>query len=63
MVVSGVNKIHCDVILGHALQGMDVFYVILEDKELKNAIGIYTRWLDEELRNVDLTVVQDRKKG
>lgn len=65
MLTAGVNKIHRDVILGHSLEGMDVHYIILEDKELKTAMDLYTAWMDSELKlkNVDQTVDQDPKRS
>ena len=46
MVEAGVNKIHRDVILGHALDGMEAHYVKPSPDSLKTAMDIYTGWLD-----------------
>ncbi|MFC1876228.1 tyrosine-type recombinase/integrase [Thermodesulfobacteriota bacterium] len=60
MLIAGVDKVFRDTILGHSLQGMDAHYISLDDKALKNAMGRYTAWLDDQLKlqNVDQSVDQ-----
>ena len=62
MLNTGIDKTHRDVILGHALQGMDVHYISLNENTLKAAMKKYTRWLDDQIEqefaNVDQTVDQ-----
>jgi len=62
MVKAGIGKPFIDFILGHAQQGMDVHYIHLSFDDLKNAMEIYTKWLDEQIRcnlqNVDHFVDQ-----
>jgi len=49
MLIAGVDKVYRDAIVGHSLKGMDVHYLVLSDELLKNAMDIYTRWLDEKI--------------
>ena len=49
MLNAGVDKVHRDTILGHSLQGMDVHYLVPYEDVLKQAMGKYSRWLDEQL--------------
>lgn len=49
MLKAGVNKVYRDLILGHSLKGMDVYYIKPDDDDLKQAMDIYTVWFDEEL--------------
>jgi hypothetical protein len=49
MLKAGVNKVHRDLILGHALTGMDRYYLAVDDESLKQAMELYTEWLDEQL--------------
>ena len=49
LLIAGVDKAYRDAIVGHSFKGMDVHYLVLSDESLKNAIGIYTRWLDEKI--------------
>jgi integrase len=53
MLAAGVDKIHRDLILGHALQGMDAHYISPSEDELHAAMSKYTAWLDA---NLDQTV-------
>jgi integrase len=46
MLEAGVDKVHRDTILGHALVGMDAYYLIPTDESLTKAMGKYTSWLD-----------------
>ena len=43
-------------ILGHSLQGMDVPYIQPGEEALKQAMAVYTAWLDGQFGNVDQTV-------
>ena len=56
MARAGVGDVFRNVILGHAMQGMDVHYISLTDDDLRNAMDTYTAWLDREAANVDQTV-------
>jgi integrase len=58
MLAAGVDKVHRDLILGHSLQGMDVHYMAPDGGTLKEAMGKYTRWLDDQIANVDQSVDQ-----
>jgi len=49
MLKTGVNKVYRDLILGHSLRGMDVYYIKPDDEDLKQARDIYTAWFDEQL--------------
>jgi len=52
MLNAGIDKAHRDVILGHALQGMDVHYISLDEDTLKEVMKRYTRWLDDQVEAV-----------
>jgi hypothetical protein len=52
MLKAGVQKEYRDMILVHSLQGMDVHYIVKDDTALKEAMKIYTRWLDRQLESV-----------
>jgi integrase len=49
MLTAGVDKVFRDALVGHSLKGMDAHYLVLSDELLKNAMDIYTRWLDEKI--------------
>jgi len=60
MLKAGVDKVYRDKILGQALQGMDKHYMVVEDEDLKRAMGIFTDYLDKktiELANVDQKLI------
>ncbi|MBW1693299.1 MAG: hypothetical protein JRJ41_03900 [Deltaproteobacteria bacterium] len=59
MLTAGVDKVHRDLILGHSLQGMDVHYMAPDDETLKDAMEKYTRWIDDQIVNVDQSVDQN----
>jgi len=61
MLSAGVDKVHRDLILGHSLQGMDVHYMAPDDQTLKEAMEKYTRWIDDQIANVDQSVDQKSK--
>ena len=59
---AGVDKVHRDLILGHSLKGMDVHYMAPDEDTLKKTMDKYTRWIDDQIANVDQTVDQEGKK-
>jgi integrase len=61
MLNAGIDKVHRDLILGHSLQGMDVHYMAPDDQTLKEAMDKYTRWIDDQIINVDQSVDQEEK--
>ena len=62
MAVTGLDKAHRDVILGHCMQGMDVHYIVPTDDTLKQEMVRYNQWFDSQLAkasaNVDHSVDQ-----
>jgi integrase len=50
MTEAGIDKAHRDVILGHTLEGMDVYYIAPTEETLKNVMEKYTNWLDEKIK-------------
>jgi integrase len=60
MLNAGIDKSHRDIILGHTLQGMDIYYLSPSEDILKQAMDQYTRWIDDQIANVDQTVDQDK---
>jgi integrase len=58
MVRAGIADIYRNALLGHAMEGMDKYYVIVSDADLQRAMTQYTEWLDAELQNVDQNVDQ-----
>ena len=63
MVAAGVSKVYRDTILGHSLKGMDTHYIKPSDADLVRAMGKYTKWLDNELVNVDQNQIDDLLKN
>jgi integrase len=65
MLSAGVSKVHCDLILGHSLQGMDAHYIVPDDDTLRQAMERYTAWFDDRiahaLASVDQSVDQKQK--
>jgi integrase len=61
MVEAGVDKAHRDLILGHSLKGMDVYYIAPTEKTLAEAMNKFTKWVDGQLdsANVDHSVDQE----
>ncbi|MCE5333111.1 MAG: site-specific integrase [Desulfobacteraceae bacterium] len=53
MLNAGVNKVHRDLILGHALLGMDAHYIVVKDEDLQAAMEIYATWLDDQINLVN----------
>lgn len=63
MLRAGVDKTYRDKIVGHSLKGMDVHYIIINDDDLKNAMDIFTNYVDKEIESVNQTVNQKLKKA
>jgi len=65
MLKAGVDKVYRDLILGHSLKGMDVYYLAPDEKTLTDAMDKYTRWIEENLKtaleDVDQSVDQETK--
>jgi len=61
MLEAGIDKVYRDTILGHSYEGMDVHYLVPSEEALKEAMDKYTRWLDDQILNVDQTVDQNQK--
>jgi len=60
MLNASVDKVHRDIILGHALHGMDVHYMAPSEDDLHRAMTKYTGWLDSHiLQSVDQNVDQE----
>jgi integrase len=53
MLAAGVDKTYRDLILGHALQGMDRHYIKPSEDALTQAMAVYTAWLGGQLANVE----------
>jgi integrase len=63
MLRAGLSKTVRDTILGHSLQGMDVYYIKLSDNDLKAEMDKYTAWLDAQIANVTQSVTQEANSG
>ena len=66
MLTAGVEKVYRDAIVGHSLKGMDVHYLVLSDESLKDAMEIYTRYIDEKIakaQNLLTLPLTTNKKG
>lgn len=50
MLNAGVDKVHRNMILGHALQGMDVHYMVGTDEAIKGAMNKFTEWMDTQIQ-------------
>ena len=50
MLRAGVDKAIRDTILGHALTGMDAYYLRPSEADLRRAMTRFTAWLDRELK-------------
>jgi integrase len=53
LLYAGVDKVRRDAIVGHSLKGMDLYYIVLSDKSLRQAMDQYTVWLDGEIEEAD----------
>ncbi len=62
MLEAGMDKVHRDLILGHSLKGMDVHYMAPSEDALRKAMDKYTRWIDDQIANVDQSVDQEVRK-
>jgi integrase len=62
MLKAGLEKEYRDTILGHSLKGMDVHYLVLDEKTLTEAMNKFTKWVDGQLEsvNVDHSVDQEQ---
>ncbi len=58
MVEAGVDKAHRDLILGHSLKGMDVYYIAPTEKTLAEAMAKYSTWVDRKLETAPANVTQ-----
>ena len=61
MLSAGVDKVYRDTILGHSLHGMDVHYMSPSEEDLHRAMGIYTAWIDAQIKIVAHSVAQMNK--
>jgi hypothetical protein len=61
MMRAGIEKTLRDIILGHSLEGMDIYYMKPTDEDLHKAMGQYADWLDEQLTSASVAqnVAQD----
>ena len=53
MLEAGVDKTYRDLILGHSLEGMDRHYIKPSNDTLRQAMALYTAWLDGQLAKSD----------
>ncbi len=49
MAAAGVDEAYRNFILGHSMQGMDKYYMKPTEDDLHEAMGRYTKWLDDQL--------------
>ena len=63
MLKAGLEKEYRDTILGHSLKGMDVHYLVLDDKTLAEAMAKYTKWVDRNLETVSANVTHSVTQG
>lgn len=56
MVNAGVDQVHRDLILGHSLQGMDARYISPPEDDLHWAMGKYTEWVEERIKQLRTTI-------
>ena len=63
MLKAGLEKEYRDTILGHSLKGMDVHYLVLDEKTLTEAMNKFTKWIDGQLESANVTqsVTQEHK--
>ena len=50
MLNAGVDKVYRDLILGHDLTGMDVYYISPKDNDLKKVIDQYIEWVEIRIK-------------
>lgn len=53
MARAGASMAYRDKLLGHAPQGMDARYMALDEDDLRQAMDLFTAWLDGQLTTVD----------
>ena len=63
MLEACVDKVHRDLILGHSLKGMDAHYMAPSEDALRKAMDKYTRWIDNEILNLDHFLGPKVKRG
>ncbi len=56
MVNAGVNEVYRDLILGHALKGMDGYYIKPPDEHLREAMELFTKWMDTKFQNIEQNI-------
>jgi len=56
MLSAGVDKVYRDMILGHSLKGMDVYYMAPSIEDLHVAMDKFTAWIDGQIADVSQTV-------
>jgi integrase len=49
MLRAGVDKVMRDLMLGHALAGMDIYYLKPSEEDLRAAMDLYTAWFDRQI--------------
>ncbi len=59
MLKAGIDGIYRDKIVGHSLKGMDAHYIVPDEDDLRNAMDIFTEWVDLEIATVNQTVNQN----
>jgi hypothetical protein len=58
MLAAGIDKVHRDMILGHSLKGMDVYYISPDDDTLKAEMKKYSKWFEDQISILDQTLDQ-----
>ena len=54
MLKAGLEKEYRDTILSHSLKGMDVHYLVIDDRALTEAMGKFTKWVDGQLESANV---------
>lgn len=54
MLASGMRKTYRDLIVGHALTGMDIHYIVPSDEQLTEAMAVYTKRIDAEIELINV---------
>jgi len=63
MLRAGVDKALRDTILGHSLQGMDMYYIKPTDQDLQDAMACYTKWLDDQMKTAKAKLKKGTHRG
>jgi uncharacterized protein (DUF2336 family) len=63
MARARVSKAFRDKLLDHAPQGMDAHYMALDEDDLRQAMDLFTTWLDGQLIIVDQAVDHKGKRA